>query len=151
MISGASCKEKNMVFYVQEIVSGPNATILSSAGVNGSSSNPRSFGTVFVIDDVITQGPHPNSKFLGRFQGLEANSDLSGKNFLLAVSLIFENGSILEIQGTIRTQVAKRELSVVGGTGQFRYARGFVIVEIVANDGVNFTFKNNVMIWTPSD
>ncbi|GLJ32177.1 hypothetical protein SUGI_0647790 [Cryptomeria japonica] len=148
VISGASCKEKNMVFYVQEIVSGANATVLSAGGVNGSSSNVEAFGTVFVIDNAITQGSHPNSKLLGRLQGVEANTDLSGKNYHMVSSLIFENGSSLEIQGTIRTQAAKRELSVVGGTGQFRFAHGFVIVEVVAFDGVNLTFKLSVTVQT---
>ncbi|KAH9323279.1 hypothetical protein KI387_017918, partial [Taxus chinensis] len=128
--------EEKMVFYVQETATGPNATVTTVAGVNGTSSNLSGFGSVFVIDDPVTQGSDNTSKILGRLQGLEGNSGrYGGPNYHMVSSIIFENGAgSLEIHGTIRTPLAVRELAVVGGTGQFRYARGYVLVEVVSFD-----------------
>ncbi|GLJ32173.1 hypothetical protein SUGI_0647720 [Cryptomeria japonica] len=138
--------EEKMVFYVQEAANGANATVSIAGGKNSASSSVSTFGTIFVIDNPITEGLANTTKILGRLQGVEANSALNGTNFHLGASLLFENGGTLEIQGIIKTQVAQRELSVVGGTGKFRYAQGFVSVEIVASDRINLTFKFTVTI-----
>ncbi|GLJ32174.1 hypothetical protein SUGI_0647730 [Cryptomeria japonica] len=99
-----------------------------------------------VLNRCLNLGLGNTTKILGRLQGVEANSALNGTNFQLGASLIFDNGGTLEIQGTIKTQLAQREFSVVGGTGKFRYAQGFVSVIIVTSDGINLTFKFTVTI-----
>ncbi|KAH9323451.1 hypothetical protein KI387_018090, partial [Taxus chinensis] len=115
-------------------------------GANGISSNISSFGSVFVIDNPITEGPQDTSKLLGRLQGVQVNSDRRGANFHMSATLIIENGDALEITGTIRSLFATRKLSVVGGSGRFKYARGKALVNLVSFDGVLLTFKIRVTL-----
>ncbi|GLJ32160.1 hypothetical protein SUGI_0647450 [Cryptomeria japonica] len=153
VLSFSSClafKEKKLVFYLHDILSGQNVTGVVVGGVKGLSSSPLNFGTVIVIDDLVTEGPKPSSKAIARAKGLYANSDLKGTNFDLQFSVVFENqkynGSTLEIQGADRYLQKKREVSVVGGTGHFRYARGYAIIETVLFEGVNAILKFSVNI-----
>ncbi|KAH9323296.1 hypothetical protein KI387_017935, partial [Taxus chinensis] len=127
-----------------EIGRGPDATAYSVGGMEGKSANLSAFGTLIVVDDAITEGPHPSSKLLGRLQGIEASSDMKFINYHMLSSIIFEDGSSLQIHGTIRTRLAKRELSIVGGDGRFKYARGYVVVEVQQFNGINLTFKLTV-------
>ncbi|XP_057859221.2 dirigent protein 1 [Cryptomeria japonica] len=103
------------------------------AGVNGTSSELLSFGTVLVMDDLLTEGPSRFSSVVGRAKGMQAGSDVKGKAVHLVFSAVFENkkynGSTLQFHGTdLWTKPSGREVSVVGGTGKLRYARGYSIV-----------------------
>ncbi|GLJ12054.1 hypothetical protein SUGI_0182970 [Cryptomeria japonica] len=134
-------KEERMVIYAHDSFSGPNATGIIVAGMGGVSSNPLGFGTVFVIDDPVTVGPDISSMYLGRAQGILVNSELKGTSFHLAFTIVFGsgkyNGSTLEIQGADPFKQKQREISVVGGTGMFRYARGYAVMETVSLLGLN--------------
>lgn len=141
-----TAREESFVIYVQEITGGENATIVTVAGMNGKSSNRSDFGTVNVEDHGVTEGPDPTSKILGRFQGMEATTDFSGTSFHMIASVIFEDGSTLQIHGILNTLQTHRELSIVGGTGRFRYAHGYVVVEVVAVSGLSLTFKFNATV-----
>ncbi|GLJ32157.1 hypothetical protein SUGI_0647410 [Cryptomeria japonica] len=152
VLSFSSClafKEEKLVFYMHDILTGKNITGVVVAAVKGLSLS-ENFGTVIVIDDLVTEGPEPSSKTIARAKGLYVISDLRGTNFDLHFSVVFVNmkynGSTLEIQGADRYLQKKREVSVVGGTGQFRYARGYAIIETVKLEGVNAILKFSVNI-----
>ncbi|KAH9323293.1 hypothetical protein KI387_017932, partial [Taxus chinensis] len=104
-----------------EIGRGPDATAHSVGGMEGKSANLSAFGTLIVVDNAITEGPHPSRK-------------------------ISRNGGQFrqKIHGTIRTRLAKRELSIVGGDERFKYARGYVVVQVQQFNGANLTFKFTV-------
>ncbi|KAH9323250.1 hypothetical protein KI387_017889, partial [Taxus chinensis] len=144
----AAASEVNMVLYLQETLSGVDATIQTVAGVNGTSSGLLAFGTVNVIDHVVTEGPLPSSKVLGRMQGFEARPDPKNTGFHMLSSIIFQtgkyNGSSLEIQGTNRFSLPQREVSVVGGTGRFRYAHGYALLDFLHQTGQTLSFKFNI-------
>ncbi|KAH9323286.1 hypothetical protein KI387_017925, partial [Taxus chinensis] len=124
----AAATQTNMVLYLQETLSGVDATMQTVGGVNGTASALLAYGTINVINHLVTQGSHLTSRVLGRMQGFEARPDPENSGFHMLSSIIFlsgkYNGSTLEIQGTNRFNLPQRELSVVGGTGHFRYARG---------------------------
>ncbi|KAH9294005.1 hypothetical protein KI387_040791, partial [Taxus chinensis] len=142
--------EKHFVFYAHAITGGPNANAVVIAGENGTSSSLLAFGTVNVLDHPITVGPDPSSKFLGRIQGIEASSDINQNTFLHLTTVIFEtgryNGSTIEMHGANRFRQEKRDVSVVGGTGRLKYARGFATLQVVAFSGFDITFKFNATV-----
>lgn len=124
-------KEKlsHLHFYFHDIVSGPNPTafrVASSAITNTSSSF---FGAVVMIDDLLTVGPEMSSKQVGRAQGMYASASLSEVSFLMVLNYVFTegkyNGSTISILGRNPVFSDVREMPIVGGSGRFRFARGY--------------------------
>ncbi|KAL1554419.1 dirigent protein 11-like [Salvia divinorum] len=127
-------KEKvvKLHFYVQDLRIGHvNATVFEVAKASITQNNPFAFGSVHVLDDLITEGPEFGSKALGRTQGLTTNADLSMFGIAMNLNFYFSagrfNGSSLSILGRNQVTSPSRELPVVGGTGAFRYTRGYAI------------------------
>ncbi|KAG9447593.1 hypothetical protein H6P81_013721 [Aristolochia fimbriata] len=145
-------KETNLVFFMQDYETGKNFSAIPVAGVNGTKSGVLGFGTVMVIDDALTEGIEKHSKQVGRAQGMYVNSALDGSDLHFLLSVVFTdekyNGSTLEIQGANRFFLKQREVSVVSGTGYFRFARGFAILETVVLDipNLNAVLKINVTV-----
>ncbi|KAL8121776.1 dirigent protein 22-like [Apium graveolens] len=124
-------KEKlsHLHFYFHDIASGPNPTAMrvsSSAITNTSSSF---FGAVVIIDDPLTMGPELSSKQVGRAQGMYAGASLSEVSFLMVLNYVFTrgkfNGSAISILGRNPVSSDVREMPIVGGSGRFRFARGY--------------------------
>ncbi|XP_058103635.1 dirigent protein 1-like [Magnolia sinica] len=140
--------ETNMVFYLQDWVTGPNVTAVPVAGLKNST--VLGFGTITVIDDAVTEGIERNSTQVGRAQGIYVNSALDGSDLHLAFSIVFTNekynGSTLEIQGADRWPLTQREVSVVSGTGMFRFVRGYAVLETAYFSGFNAVIKWNVTL-----
>nr|CAB3459541.1 unnamed protein product [Digitaria exilis]CAB3502601.1 unnamed protein product [Digitaria exilis] len=89
------------------------------------------FGLVVVIDDPLTDGPELNSsRLLGRAQGTYIAAGKDEGALLMAMNFVFQagkyNGSTVAIMGRNAVFHAVREMPVVGGTGVFRMARGYV-------------------------
>ncbi|RWR86325.1 dirigent protein 23 [Cinnamomum micranthum f. kanehirae] len=124
-------KKTKMVFYMQDWETGKNVTAVPVAGKNGTLSSILNFATVMVVDDAITEGQDRQSKQIGRAQGIYVNSALDASDLHLLFSIVFTNkkynGSTIEIQGADRFFLKQREVSVVSGTGYFRFAQGFAI------------------------
>lgn len=130
--------QTNLVFFLQEFTSGPNATVVPVIGITGKTWSFATFGTIFAIDDAITQTPDRSSARVGRAQGVLVASALDGSNVSVTISIVFNNveysGSTLELQGTIHQNERYREVSVVSGTGRFRFVRGYAIFETIYYD-----------------
>ncbi|KAI9073015.1 hypothetical protein K1719_045048 [Acacia pycnantha] len=130
--------EQNLVFFLQDVTTGPNATVAAVAGVKGKDWSYTTFGSIYVVDDPVTEGPNKNSAPVGRAQGLLATSSSDGSSLSVIMSIVFTNlqynGSTLQIQGVSRQLENYREVSVVSGTGRFRSARGFAALETVDYD-----------------
>uniref|UniRef100_A0A5B7BXQ9 Dirigent protein n=1 Tax=Davidia involucrata TaxID=16924 RepID=A0A5B7BXQ9_DAVIN len=141
-------KETNMVFYMHDIETGTNATAIPVAGIPNKRWWILGFGTVYAVDEPLTEQYDQNSTQVGRAHGIYVNSALDGSDLHFLMSLVFTNkafnGSTLEIQGADRFYQKYREVSVVSGTGKFRLARGYAILETVYLDLVNF---NAIIRW----
>lgn len=135
-------KETNMTLYFQDFSGGPNATVAIVTGIPGKVWSFFSFGTIFVTDDKLTAGPERNSPEVGRGQGIYVTSSLDGANTHVLFSIVFTNkeynGSTLEIQGRSIQLASVRESSVVGGTGNFRLAKGIATFETIYYDATIF-------------
>lgn len=91
------------------------------------------FGMTTIIDDPLTEGPELGSKVVGRAQGMYNNAAKEGAALLMVMSLVFKegkyNGSSISILGNNRYLEAVREMPIVGGTGLFRFARGYALAK----------------------
>ena len=133
-----SPRQTTSVYYLQDQTTGSNATVAAVAGLKGRDWNYNSFGTIFVVDDPITLSPSPSSAVVGRAQGILAVSSHDAANVNVVLSLVFSNsqysGSTLELQGISRQRENYKELSVVSGTGQFRFVKGYAALQTAFYD-----------------
>ncbi|TKY66985.1 Dirigent protein 23 [Spatholobus suberectus] len=131
-------RQTTLVFYLQDIATGPNATVAPVTGIKGKDWSYNTFGTIFVVDDPVMLSPSPTSTLVGRAQGLLIASAHDGANVNVVLSIVFNNlqysGSTLELQGISRQRENYKEVSVVSGTGRFRFARGYATLQTAFYD-----------------
>ncbi|KAG9444167.1 hypothetical protein H6P81_015507 [Aristolochia fimbriata] len=124
-------KEKlsHLHFYFHDIVSGRNPTAVMVVRPPSFNASATGFGTVVMIDDPLTEGPVQGSKLLGRAQGLYASASQKDLGLLMNMNFHFVagkyNGSTLSVVGRNPVFSEVREMPVVGGSGLFRWARGY--------------------------
>ncbi|CAO2832895.1 unnamed protein product [Amaranthus hypochondriacus] len=123
-------KEKVTHFrvYWHDIVSGPNPTSIQV--VSPPKKSPSAFGLISMIDDPLTDGPKLGSKLVGRAQGFYGSACQKEVGLLMAMNFAFMegkyNGSTITILGRNMVFSKVREMPIIGGSGYFRFARGFV-------------------------
>lgn len=123
-------KEKltKLHFFLHDTVSGKNPTALKVAQSNITFTSPTLFGLITMIDDPLTVGPELNSSKVGRAQGFYGFSSLEESSLVMTMNFFFTNGkyngSTLSVLGRNPLLNRYRELSIVGGSGVFRLARG---------------------------
>ncbi|CAI9265577.1 unnamed protein product [Lactuca saligna] len=121
-------KVTNLHFYFHDALAGQGRTAYPVFQSNISFTSITGFGLGFMFDNPMTVGPDPLSRRIGRGQGIAGAAALEKPGFLMNLNFIFTqgrfNGSTLQILGTNPIQNQFREMSVVGGTGVFRLARG---------------------------
>ncbi|OEL26013.1 Dirigent protein 21 [Dichanthelium oligosanthes] len=118
------------VFWHDVVTGGPNvSTIVQVAEGPSSNASATGFGTVIVIDDPLTEGPNLTSKLLGRAQGMYVSAGKDSLSLMMTMNFVFVDGdynsSSLAILGANPAERKVREMAVVGGTGVFRFARGY--------------------------
>ncbi|KAL6626444.1 hypothetical protein ACP70R_030170 [Stipagrostis hirtigluma subsp. patula] len=134
---GASGEETNIKVYWHDVVGGPNPTAVTVA--RAPVANRNFFGTVVVIDNALTEGPSLNSsRLVGRAQGTYIGAGKDVAAALMSMNFVFQageyNGSTVAIFGRNEVFSAVREMSIVGGTGVFRRARGYAELRTSALD-----------------
>ncbi|KVH88921.1 dirigent protein 22-like [Cynara cardunculus var. scolymus] len=116
-------------FFFHDVVSGPNATAMRVATSRITNTSATGFGAVVMMDNLLTVGREPNSTRVGRAQGMYASADLNDMSFMMVQNYVFDeeryNGSTLSILGRNPIMSPVREFPVVGGSGVFRFARGY--------------------------
>ncbi|CAO2141074.1 unnamed protein product [Urochloa humidicola] len=129
--ASAAEKETQLRVFWHDVVSGsPNvSTVATVAQGPSSNTSATGFGSVMVIDDPLTEGPNLTSKLLGRAQGMYVSAGKDSLSLMMAMNFVFVdgayNGSSLAILGPNQADRKVREMAVVGGTGMFRFARGY--------------------------
>jgi len=124
-------KEKlsHLHFFFHDIVSGPNPTAVRVAEAQSTNSSSTLFGFIAMIDDPLTVGPEPGSKLVGKAQGIYGSAAQQETALLMVMNLEFTegkfNGSTLSLLGRNAVFSAVREMPIVGGSGLFRFARGY--------------------------
>ncbi|KAL6523190.1 hypothetical protein OROGR_016801 [Orobanche gracilis] len=122
-------KLSHLHFYFHDIVSGRHPTAVPIAGSAVTNTSATGFGFVSMIDDPLTVGPETGSRIVGRAQGMYGSADLTNLGLLMVLNFAFTegkfNGSTLSVLGRNAVFSAVRELPIVGGSGVFRFARGY--------------------------
>ncbi|OAY40655.1 dirigent protein 22 [Manihot esculenta] len=124
-------KEKltHLRFYFHDIVSGRNATAVPVAKAAMTNTSLSAFGLVTMMDDPLTLEPHRSSKLIGKAQGIYASASQTELSFLMVLNFAFTegkyNGSNLSVLGRNSIFSGVREMPIVGGSGLFRFARGY--------------------------
>ncbi|KAK7260029.1 hypothetical protein RIF29_25737 [Crotalaria pallida] len=124
-------KEKlsHFKFYWHDILSGHNPTSVSIVPPPLKLNTTTAFGLVQMIDNPLTLGPEFSSKVVGKAQGFYASACQSEVDLLMVQNFAFTegkyNGSTISILGRNPVFNKVREMPVVGGSGLFRFARGY--------------------------
>ncbi|CAN8272139.1 unnamed protein product [Cochlearia groenlandica] len=122
-------KEKLTFFrvYWHDIQSGSNP---SSVNLRPPLSNTSFFGSVTVIDNRLTTEVSMNSSLVGQAQGMYAGTGQQDASALMVMNFAFKtgkyNGSTISILGRNAVLTKVREMPVIGGSGLFSFARGYV-------------------------
>ncbi|XP_030470069.1 dirigent protein 18 [Syzygium oleosum] len=98
------------------------------------------FGTITVIDDILTLSPELGSQFIGKAQGVYVASSADGTTQMMAFTAVIEGGEYgdsLNFYGVYRIGAALSKLSVTGGTGKFKNACGYAEVRSLFPSGQN--------------
>jgi hypothetical protein len=118
-------------FFFHDILSGKNPTAMQIVPPPTNTSK-TGFGSVAIMDDPLTVGPNLSSKTIGKAQGLYASASQEEFALLMVMNFAFTegkyNGSSLSILGRNPGATSKvREFPVIGGSGLFRFARGYAL------------------------
>ncbi|KQK15141.1 dirigent protein 22 [Brachypodium distachyon] len=128
---------KHVRLFMHETIGGPNPTLVTS--LKSPLGGNATFGSVGVLDNELRDGPDPKgSKLVGRFQGFFAGAGLvSPPGLLSAMNIRFTAGewcgSSLALLGSVPSFGAPVERALVGGTGDFRLARGYSVMLDLGN------------------
>ncbi|KAL8096679.1 dirigent protein 22-like [Apium graveolens] len=122
-------KLSHLHFYYHDRITGKNPTSFQVASASVTNKSATYFGSVAVMDDPLTVGPNPTSKQVGRAQGIYSAASRNEIGLLMVVSYVFTqgkfNGSTISVLGRNAILSAIREMPIVGGSGVFRFARGY--------------------------
>ncbi|GLT56395.1 hypothetical protein SLA2020_294380 [Shorea laevis] len=100
------------------------------------------FGTITVIDDILTASPDLGSQVLGKAQGVYVASSADGSTQMLAFTAMMEGGEYndnLNFYGVYKIGSTMSYLSVTGGTGKFKNANGIAEVRSLIPPGQQVT------------
>ncbi|KAJ3700793.1 hypothetical protein LUZ61_004498 [Rhynchospora tenuis] len=126
-----STESQHIHFFFHDIVTGSNPTVATITPAQ--KGPPTLFGKTSMMDDKLTEGPDPSSREVGRAQGFYASASLSELGLIQAMNLVFTDGaykgSALTVLGRNLPGQTTSEMPVIGGTGQFRFARGYAIAK----------------------
>ncbi|KAI3706339.1 hypothetical protein L6452_23998 [Arctium lappa] len=117
-------------FYWHDTVTGANASSINIVKPPAVNSSIPGFGFVSMIDDPMTEKPEIGSKMVGRAQGFYGECSQEELALVMSMNFVFMtgwyNGSTLTVVGRNPVNQKVREMPVVGGSGVFRFARGYV-------------------------
>ncbi|KAB5565190.1 hypothetical protein DKX38_005244 [Salix brachista] len=123
-------KEKLTHFrvYWHDIYSGSTPTAMPIVRAP-SNTSATLFGSLSMIDDPLTEKPELSSKLIGRAQGIYGSAGQEDTALFMAMNFVFLEGkyndSTISILGRNHVFSKDREMPVIGGSGLFRFARGY--------------------------
>ncbi|CAN0927576.1 Dirigent protein 2 [Linum grandiflorum] len=134
-------KQTHLHFYFHDTVLAPYP--LNHNAVPGIVNSSTLFGVMVMADDPLTAGPELNSTLVGRAQGMYGSAALTGQTaYFMVFNFVFVageyEGSTISLYGRNAIFDDVREMPVVGGTGVFRFARGYAEARTYKVDTVKF-------------
>ncbi|KAK8962191.1 Disease resistance response protein 206 [Platanthera guangdongensis] len=117
-------------FFWHDTSRGPDPSAVDVAQSPTTNASATRFGQVRVFDDPITVGLNISTEKLGKSQGIYLSADKEISGLLMDMNFYFitgrYNGSTFAVMGRNPIESPVREMPVVGGTQQFRFATGYV-------------------------
>ena len=131
--AGAGCSNasSSLEYYVQVVVGSPyTGSVAAPLNIN----TTYNFGSVEVFDFNITEGASNSSKSLGHVRGFTFQTSYTATSHEVEVEVVsYDDGAgvngTLSLQGLINEFT--NEISIVGGSGSFRGARGYVVISLI--------------------
>uniref|UniRef100_A0A0E0KKJ3 Dirigent protein n=1 Tax=Oryza punctata TaxID=4537 RepID=A0A0E0KKJ3_ORYPU len=138
-------KVTNLHFYLHDTLGGKDPTAVPVARAENAiptAGNPVPFSSIYVTDDVLTEGPQRESKVVGNAQGMYISTAKKGLSLVLGMDFELTDGpykgsSFVVYSRNPVMQGNGRELAIVGGRGMFRMARGFALLQTHYLDNAN--------------
>ncbi|MED6158977.1 Dirigent protein 19 [Stylosanthes scabra] len=122
-------KVSHFKLYWHDTVSGKNPTSVEVIPPTNKVNTTTLFGKVNILDNPLTSGPTLSSKLVARAQGFYAATSQTQAELLMSMNFAFVegkyNGSSITVMGRNPIFNKTRELAVIGGSGFFRFARGY--------------------------
>lgn len=152
------CK-KMTVYYHDILYSGNNTANATSAAVTKPAealskshwSNGTFFGRLSVFDDLVTEGQALTSEPVARAQGFYFYDKKESYNAWIAFSLVFNSTAYkgtLNLMGADLMYEKTRDISVVGGTGDFFMSRGIATLSLTGVEGlIYFRLKMDIKLY----
>ncbi|XP_031282511.1 dirigent protein 5-like [Pistacia vera] len=143
---------KQFVLYYHDILFGRTRNILSnSTSYRITNATNYQFRSLIIFDDPITKDENLLSPPVAAAQGLSVYDMRTDYSTLFAFSLIFnstEHKGTINIMGSDPLGAPTRDLSVVGGTGDFFMARGIVTFTTEAVESIEyFRIKMDIKLY----
>ncbi|XP_020236861.1 dirigent protein 22 [Cajanus cajan] len=143
-------KVSHFRFYFHEQFTGTNATSVTVVAPLPKYNSTTNFGMVGITDNALTVGPDRASKVVGRIEGLYAATSQSEFNLLVVVNFALTegkyNGSTIAVLGRNRLSQKVREMPVIGGSGVFKFATGYVETSTLYLDSDRSTIEYNIYV-----
>ncbi|KAM3291884.1 dirigent protein 23 [Capsicum chacoense] len=79
-------------FYFHDTPSGPNPSVVPIAQAAGTINTTTMFVVLNMLDDLLTVGPNPTSKIVGRARGLYGFASQTDLNLIMVMSFWFTDG-----------------------------------------------------------
>ncbi|KAI3977054.1 hypothetical protein MKX01_032169 [Papaver californicum] len=144
---------KTFTLYLHDtLFNGKNAAkATSSAVTNATGISNFHFGELVVFDDPLTLDQHISSSPVARAQGFYFYDMKIKYNAWLAFSIVFNSSDykgILNLMGADLMDQKTRDISVVGGTGDFLMTRGIATLKTEAAQGfVYFRLRLDIKLY----
>ncbi|XP_047329776.1 dirigent protein 5-like [Impatiens glandulifera] len=145
------CKRITL-YYHDTMFKGNNVQNASAAAITNSTGlGSFKFGETVVFDDPMTEDGDLASPAMARAQGFYFYNMKNTYNAWFAYSLVFNSSQYkgtINVMGADIMDVDRRDLSVVGGTGDFFMARGIVtFISDVVEGADYFRLKMDVKLF----
>lgn len=144
-------KTVSFTLYQQETINKTSYMVVAGVAGAGVSETTTPFGTVYVFRDDLTVRPERSSRVAGVVEGTSVTTSFDGLRSLSLGKITLDHrgrrGSMSVLGGTHNTRPS--DCPVVGGTGDFAYAVGYVRTSPVNLRGSSVTFKVEFHLYWP--
>uniref|UniRef100_A0A0D3EWZ7 Dirigent protein n=2 Tax=Oryza TaxID=4527 RepID=A0A0D3EWZ7_9ORYZ len=152
-IKGFHGKKLSFTLYQQETINKTSYMVVGGVAGAGVSETTTPFGTVYVFRDDLTVRAERSSRVAGVVEGTSVTTSFDGLRSLSLGKITLDHrghrGSVSVLGGTHNTRPS--DCPVVGGTGDFAYAVGYVRTSPVnlRARGSSVTFKVEFHLYWP--
>ena len=148
---GGNERTLNITLYQQETINKTGYIVVDGVAGAGVSETTTPFGTIYVFRDDLTVRADRASPVAGVAEGSSITTTLDGLQALSLAKITVDHrghrGSVSVLGGTYNTKPS--DYPVVGGTGDFAYALGYVRSTPVDLRGRTVTYKMELHLYWP--